>query len=83
MLYQRRLKRIESKVMTAQTDANSGLIKSGLLAGFIAGFIWMAITVLVDGFTKGAIVGGGFAFLIGTALVTVIIAKLVRGQIRP
>lgn len=31
-----------------------------LLAGFIAGFIGMAITALVGEFTKTAIVGGGF-----------------------
>lgn len=69
--------------MTTQADANQGLIKSALLAGFISGFIWMAITVLVGGFAKGAIVGGGFGFLVGTALVTAIIAKLVRSRARP
>lgn len=49
-------------------------IISALLAGFIAGFIWMAITVLVGGFGPAAVVGGGFAFLIGTAILTFIIA---------
>ena len=69
--------------MTTQADGNQGLVKGALLAGFIAGFIWMAITVLVGGFGKGAIVGGGFGFLVGTAVVTTVIAKRVRGRARP
>lgn len=66
--------------MTAQADGNRGLIMSPLLAGFIAGFIWMAITVLAGSFSEGAIVGGGFGFLVGTALVTAIVARLLRGR---
>lgn len=50
-----------------------------MLAGFIAGFIWMAITVLAGGFSQGAIVGGGFAFLVGTVLVTAAITNFLRG----
>ncbi len=69
--------------MTTQADDDQGLMRSALLAGFIAGFIWMAITVLVGGFADSAIVGGGFAFLVGTALVTAVIAKFVRGRTRP
>ncbi|MDJ0396388.1 hypothetical protein QMK17_24075 [Rhodococcus sp. G-MC3] len=69
--------------MTTQADRNHELIKGALLAGFISGFIWMAITVLVGSFSKGAIVGGGLGFLVGTALVTAIITKLLRGRARP
>lgn len=60
----------------SQRSARSRTI-SVLLAGFIAGFIWMAITVLVGGFGSAAIVGGGFAFLVGTALLTFVIAWMV------
>ncbi|MEP6561169.1 MAG: hypothetical protein ABJD68_08870 [Nakamurella sp.] len=56
------------------------MIRSALLAGLIAGFIWMAITVLVGSFSTGAIVGGGFAFLVGTAVVTFIISSIIRGR---
>lgn len=71
---------LRSGGMTTPEVSNRGLIGSALLAGFISGFIWMAITVLTGGFGKGAIVGGGFGFLVGTALVTAIIARLVRGR---
>lgn len=43
----------------------------------------MAITVLVGQFGKAAIVGGGFGFLVGTILVTAIIATLVRSRTHP
>lgn len=68
--------------MTTQEGNNKGLIESALLAGFIAGFIWMAITVLVGSFGNGAIVGGGFGFLVGTTIVTAIIAKFVQSRVR-
>ena len=53
------------------------LFRSALIAGLIAAFIWMVITVLAGGFGTGAIVGGGFAFLVGTGIVTGVIASLV------
>jgi phosphotransferase system glucose/maltose/N-acetylglucosamine-specific IIC component len=54
------------------------IVLSSLLAGFIAGFVWMAITVLIGGWSKGAVVGGGFGFLVGTAVVAGIITALIR-----
>lgn len=68
--------------MTPPRANNRELIKSALLGGFIAGFIWMAITVLIGGYGKGAIVGGGFGFLVGTIVVSSIIARTVRGRAR-
>lgn len=56
------------------------MIRGALLAGFIAGFIWMAITVSVGGFSTGAIVGGGFAFLVGTALITLAISRSIGAR---
>lgn len=52
------------------------IVLSSLLAGFIAGFIWMAITALTGG-SKAAIVGGGFGFLVGTAVVAGIITAII------
>ncbi len=68
--------------MAGQSVVNQELVKSALLAGFIAGFIWMAITVLVGGFTQGAIVGGGFAFLVGTTVLTAVITHLIGRRVR-
>ena len=68
--------------MTTPTGHNRGLIESALLAGFIAGFIWMAITVLVGGFSTGAIVGGGFVFLVGTAVISAIVTKVIGARVR-
>jgi hypothetical protein len=53
-------------------------VLSGLLAGFIAGFIWMAVTVLAGPYDKGAIVGGGLGFVVGTAIVTMIVSTVIR-----
>ncbi len=55
---------------TSDARAGRGRIISALLAGFIAGFVWMAITVLIGGFGTGAVVGGGVAFLVGGAVIT-------------
>lgn len=49
-----------------------------MLAGFIAGFFWMGSEISWPAW-QGAIVVG-FGFLIGTALVTAIIVRLVRGR---
>ncbi|WP_207345048.1 hypothetical protein [Arthrobacter sp. E3] len=57
--------------------SNRASIISALLAGFIAGFIWMAITVLVGTFTAAAIVGWGIFFLGGTAIVTFFISGII------
>ncbi|GAB3120759.1 hypothetical protein [Glaciibacter psychrotolerans] len=46
---------------------------SALLAGFIAGFIWMAITVSIGGFTTATIVVGGIAFVVTVAIITFVI----------
>ncbi len=54
------------------------IVLSSLLAGFIAGFVWMAITVLIGGWSRGAVVGGGIGFLIGTAVIATIINVLMR-----
>lgn len=67
--------------MTTSRSDNREVIKSALLGGFIAGFIWMVITVLVGSYSKGAIVGGGFGFLVGTIVVSAIIARTVRGRV--
>ena len=53
------------------------VVLSASLGGFIAGFIWMAITALTDG-SKSAIVGGGFGFLVAGGIVSGIVATLVR-----
>jgi hypothetical protein len=68
--------------MSTPRASNREVIKSALLGGFIAGFIWMVITVLIGGYGKGAIVGGGFGFLVGTTIVSSIIARTVRGRAR-
>lgn len=52
------------------------LLRSALLAGFIASTVWMFITVAVDG-SKTAVLTGGVLFLVGTALITAVIASLV------
>ena len=67
--------------MATDANGNRELVKSALLAGFISGFIWMAITVLV-GFSAGGVVGGGFVFLIGTAAITYFVARGTGGQAR-
>jgi hypothetical protein len=54
------------------------IVLSSLLAGFIAGFIWMAITVLTGGWSRGAIAGGGLGFLVGTAVIAGIITAVIR-----
>jgi hypothetical protein len=65
-------------IATRERDTMKAIVLSALLAGFIAGFVWMAITVLVGGYGKGGVVGGGFGFLVGTAIVAGIISALVR-----
>lgn len=65
------------RMTNASDRSNRSNILSGLLAGFIAGFIWMAITVAIGGFSTAAVVGGGFGFLVGTAIVAYLIATAV------
>ncbi len=62
---------------SANVRTGRARIISALLAGFIAGFVWMAITVLFGGFSSGAVVGGGVAFLVAGAVVTYIIDAVV------
>lgn len=57
--------------------SNRPNVISALLAGFIAGFIWMAITVLLGTFNAAAIVGGGVGFVVGTVIVAFIITVAV------
>lgn len=52
------------------------LVRSSLLAGFIASAIWMFISVAVD-MAKEAILVGGLVFLIGTAAVTAAVSTVV------
>lgn len=52
------------------------MLKSALLAGLIAGFVWMMISTLVD-MSKNAVVIGGLAFLVGTALITFLISTVI------
>ena len=67
--------------MTTTHGAGPGArFRSALLAGLIAGFIWMVITVLLDGFSGAAIVGGGFGFLIGAAVVTALVSGVIGGR---
>lgn len=54
----------------------TGNVRSGLIAGLISSVIWMIISTLVD-MGKGAVVGGGLAFLVGTWLVTTAISTVI------
>lgn len=54
----------------------TGQFRSGLTAGLISAVIWMMITVLV-GMSKAAVVGGGFAFLVGTGLITIAVGTVI------
>lgn len=54
------------------------LLRSALIAGVIAGVIWIVITLSVGGFSAAAVWGGAAAFLVGTALVTYLIGTMVR-----
>lgn len=56
-------------------DAN---VRSAVVAGVIAAVIWIVITLLVGGFSAAAVWGGAVAFLIGTAVVSYLIAAMVR-----
>lgn len=51
-------------------------VRSGVLAGLIASVIWMIISTLVD-LSKAAVVVGGLAFLVGTALVSIAISTII------
>lgn len=51
--------------------------RSGLLAGLISAVIWMTITSLVGSYSKGAIVGGGWGFLVVVAVITMVISTIV------
>jgi hypothetical protein len=51
-------------------------VRSGVLAGLIASVIWMIISTLVD-LSKAAVVVGGLAFLVGTALVTIAVSTII------
>ncbi|MGI8535501.1 MAG: hypothetical protein ACR2K2_03205 [Mycobacteriales bacterium] len=55
-------------------------LKSALLAGFIAGFIWMAMTVLFADAGKAGIVGGGVGFLVGTTIVTYAVQSAIESS---
>lgn len=52
------------------------LLRSALLAGFIASTVWMFITVAVDG-SKNTVLIGGVLFLVGTAVITAVISSMV------
>ena len=52
------------------------MVKSALIAGLSAGFIWVVITTLVDK-SDNTVVLGGFGFLIVTAVVTFLISTMV------
>lgn len=52
------------------------MLKSALLAGLIAGFIWMAISTMVN-MSKNAVLIGGFAFLIGTTVITYLVGTVI------
>lgn len=67
--------------MTATEASNRGLIISALLAGFIAGLIWMVIAVLTDNSTT-AVINGGFSFLVDTTIINAVIIKLVQKRVR-
>ncbi len=51
-------------------------LRSSLIAGLLAGFIWMIITTALD-FDKTPVILGGLAFLVGTALITAAISTVV------
>lgn len=58
----------------------TGQLRSALIAGLISAVIWMMITVLL-GMDKGAVVGGGLAFLVGTALITLAISTVIASRV--
>lgn len=54
----------------------SANVKGGLLAGLIAGFIWMVISTAVD-LGKTQVIVGGFILLIGTWAVSTVISTVI------
>lgn len=53
-------------------------VRSAVIAGVIAAVVWIVITLVVGGFSAAAVWGGGAAFLVGTAVVSFLIAAMVR-----
>jgi hypothetical protein len=51
-------------------------VRSAVLAGLISAVIWMIISTLAD-MSKAAVVVGGLAFLVGTALITMAISTTI------
>jgi hypothetical protein len=66
--------------MTNSTYTNTDLAKSALLAGLIAAFIWMVITVLEGSYSDNAIVGGAVGLLVVVALITAVTSSVVRSK---
>lgn len=56
------------------------ILRSALIAGVIAAVIWIVITLSIGSFSSAAVWGGAAAFLVGTALVTYLIATMVRSS---
>lgn len=57
-------------------------IISSLLAGFIAGFIWMFISNLAGGQMPSVIAAIGLVFVGATSIITGIIIAIIRRSIR-
>lgn len=51
-------------------------VRSGVIGGLISSVIWMIISTLVD-LSKSAVVVGGLAFLVGTALITIAVSNVI------
>jgi hypothetical protein len=51
-------------------------VRSGVIGGLISAVIWMIISTLAD-LSKSAVVVGGLAFLVGTALITIAISNVI------
>lgn len=57
-----------------------GNLRSGVVGGLISSVIWMMISTAV-GLGKAPVIVGGFAFLVGTGLITIAISTIIaRGK---
>lgn len=57
-------------------------VRSALLAGFIASTIWMFIATAVD-LGKSMVLIGGIVCLVGTAVITAIVASVIARSKSP
>lgn len=56
-------------------------LRSGLLAGFTAGFIWMFLSNLIGGQDPKTVAWIGLIFVVSAAIITMVIAAIIsRGK---